>query len=170
MVLVHVSWSCCQIFTDIKLLVSPYFRVTSPFLPWQISEKTLGYFLALLKMNPAALEGAWPPCSSGHQCCVCALGLLGSWCITHITRHTLPSFLPPTSTSSAMLSYLCSKVHVVLSLSLPPPPHFLLTAGKNFVHTSSEPRTKLRLVTTTCPSASSHQDGGGHHQTASTPA
>lgn len=124
----HVSWSCCQIFTDVKPLASPHLCVTSPILPWQISEKTLGNFMALLKINPATLKGACPLWGTGQLWppvfCVCALELHGQLvhhqCCSQHQAHT--SFLLPTSTSSAMVSYLCSKVHVVLSLSLPPPP------------------------------------------------
>lgn len=171
----HESWRCCQIFTDIKPLGSPHLHFTSPFLPWQISEKTLGNFMDLLKIKPTTLKGAWPPLQHWAALATSVVsvlcGSLGSWCITsaaHITRRTLPSFhpLPPP------LPWFHTPVpkFTLSSLFLSLPPYFLLTAGKNFVHTSSEPGTKLHFVTTTCPSASSDQDGGRHHQTASTPA
>lgn len=131
--------------------------------------------MALLKINSVTLKDVCPP-PLQHRAALatsvlCVLwSSLGSWCITsaaHITRHTLPSFHP----HPPPLPWFHTSVpkFTLFSLFLSPP-HFLLTAGKNFVHTSSKPGTKLHFVTTTCPSASSDQDGGRHHQTASTPA
>lgn len=85
---------------------------------------------------------------------------------------TRAHFLPSTHFPLPCLAFtpLFQSSRCPLSFS-PPHPAFFLTAGKNFVHTSSEPGTKLHfLFTTTCPSASSDQDGGRHNQTAGTPA
>lgn len=79
------------------------------------------------------LGPSWALGSTG--CCVlCVLwGSLGSCCTASAHHQAHTSFLPPTSTSSAMVSYLCSKVHVVLSLSLPPPhPPLSFNSRKEF--------------------------------------
>ena len=139
-----------------------------PFLPRQISEKTPGNLAGLWAAKPIALKAAgprapWPPAWPGAslRCSPCR-------------EHTLPSVLPPPAPAPAPWFHTSVPKLTFSSLSFsfhPPHPAFFLTAGKNFVHTSSEPSTKLRfLVATTCPSASSNQDGGRHDQTAGTSA
>lgn len=153
-----------------------------PFLPRHISEKTLGNFVDLLKIKPIALKAVGPLAAApgsmlpAQRLPASVLCSMAPWAARYITSaahphhaHTLPSFhpLPPplpwfhTSVPKFTLS----------SLFLSPPSAFFLTAGKNFVHTSSEPSTKLHFLdTTTCPSVSVDQDGGRYDQTAGTPA
>lgn len=141
------------------------------FLPQQISEKTLGNFLVLLKIKTVASEllcrwwrfrlGAGRP-----PAVICCRLDAAAWC------HWPPSCIPPSFFSfPPPLPWIHTSVPKFTLSSLFLSPAFFLTARENFVHTSSQPSTKLHfLVTTTCPSASSDQDGGRHDQTAGTPA
>lgn len=165
-----------------KTWESPHLCVTSLSF-WQISEKTLGNFMDLpFRIKPVALRAVGPlaatrgstsPAQHLLASVLCSVAPWAARCIASAARphhaRTLPSFHPLPSP----LPWFHTSVpkFTLSSLFLSPHPAFFLTAGKNFVHTSSEPGTKLHfLFTTTCPSASSDQDGGRHNQTAGTPA
>lgn len=135
-VLMHVSWSCCQIFTNMKPSVSPLV-CHFPFLPRQISQKTLGNFLDLLKIKPVALksclaslatapgstspvarfEAPWLPGQRAHYWC----------CWPPPCAYFLPSFLPTHFPLPCLWFHTSVPKFTLSSLFLSPPPLTLLS-------------------------------------------